>query len=158
MERPASAIRQLNLQGYGFPTFNMIMPIETGSRPGLNSNDMPILAKSTLVSDAVAVSMRHSTDISSSEESTGFLPKPEPSSDPERDSPLSRLETLRRGFRKQRLPRDVADLLLAGLRPSYESAWNTWRNLCIRRDHNPMSSCINQAVTFLTEASDILNR
>ena len=118
------------------------LPIETGSRPGFDSNDMPILAKSTLVSDAVAVSMWHSTEISSPEESTGFWPEPEPSSNPERDSPLSRLETLRRGFRKQGFPRDVTDLLF----------WNTWRNCCIRRDHNPISGCINQALAFLTEA------
>ena len=35
---------------------------------------------------------------------------------------------------------------------AYQSAWNSWRNWCHQRDHNPMSGCVNQALAFLTES------
>ena len=80
---------------------------------------MSLLAKPTMVSDFAITSVRFSADNPPTEESSIILPEREPSVDPERDTPLSLLETLRSGFNHQGFLREVANLLLAGSRPSH---------------------------------------
>ena len=85
------------------------LPVEDFARTGVDRHDLPLLAQPIMVSNDVTISLRHSTDISSADESADILPEREPSVNHERVPTTSRVETLRSGFRRQGLPEKVAD-------------------------------------------------
>jgi len=66
----------------------------------------------------------------------------------------SRLEIIRRCFRRNGFSDSLVGLFVAGNRTathsSYESAWRNWNDWCFRRDENPLSVPLVSVLEFLS--------
>ena len=78
-----------------------------------------------------------------------------PSAAPNRLPSVSRMEIIRKDFRREGFLEYLVNLLLAGNRAStystYESAWRNWLDWCSRRNENPLSVPLASALEFLAE-------
>ncbi len=66
---------------------------------------------------------------------------------------ISRLEALRQSFRRKGLSEAAIVLLMAGIRPSteaaYQSAWDAWSHWCAGRDSDPLSPHLGTVFEFI---------
>ena len=71
---------------------------------------------------------------------------------------LGRIPYLLQRYQAEGLPTNVAELLIAAIRPSthktYESNWKRWRSWFCARKVNPISASLKDLLTFLTECFD----
>ncbi|KAK4003501.1 hypothetical protein OUZ56_005261 [Daphnia magna] len=67
---------------------------------------------------------------------------------------VSRMEVIRRDFRREGFSEPLVNLLVAGNRSStlstYESAWRNWIDWCFRRNENSLSVPLKSVLEFLT--------
>ena len=71
---------------------------------------------------------------------------------------FGRIPYLLQRYQAEGLPTNVAELLIAAIRPftykTYESSWKRWRSWCCARKVNPISASLEDLLTFLTECFD----
>ncbi|XP_045023808.1 uncharacterized protein LOC116936180 isoform X2 [Daphnia magna] len=114
---------------------------------------MPSMAKSTMVSPYIRVSVRHTKNLTTRPPITDLSIRKSASA--RGGQPYaSRLETIRIGLESKGFSGNTVKVLLAGSRTStlstYESAWRNWNNWCAGEHHDPMSNDLTVMLDFLT--------
>ncbi|KZS20378.1 Uncharacterized protein APZ42_012950 [Daphnia magna] len=122
------------VKGYAFPPFSLI------SRPtvvsGATGTRLRYPSPNVTIGEPRNVGTRHTSPIT-----------------PIRCAQAGRLKTLRSSYSQQGFSEPAIELLLEGGRANtnaaYESAWNSWCDLCVLRDKNPLSSNVNSISDYL---------
>ena len=100
---------------------------------------MAVLA---MISYPSGVDMRRSRSPSAIKRFAGFGYRRDPPAPVNRLSAISRVETIRRDFRREEFSESLVNLLLAGNRSTthstYESAWRNWVHWCGGWNENPL--------------------
>ena len=143
-----------------------VSPVQLDSKgPGQNNirSSRSFVSSARLASPTVVASTTPSTDTATNPVTsvTTLVNRPSrTSSDPPNvPSPtLGRIPYLLQRYQTEGLPTNVAELLIAAIRPSthktYESSWKRWRSWCCARKINPISASLKDLLTFLTECFD----
>ena len=128
---------------------------EGNDRTNRDNSSCPNLANPALVAGSVEAS-NISAGTTAKQSNPPNRPVRSEQSSPNVSSPsLGRVSHLYQRFQAEGIPSNVADLLIAATRTSthktYESSWNRWCRWCSGRQIDPLSSSINDILTFLTE-------
>lgn len=128
---------------------------EGNDRTNRDNSSRPNLANPALVAGSVEAS-NISASTTAKQSNPPNRPVRSEQSSPDVSSPsLGRVSHLYQRFQAEGIPTNVADLLIAATRTSthktYESSWNRWCRWCSGRQIDPLSSSINDILTFLTE-------
>ncbi|KAI9552222.1 reverse transcriptase [Daphnia sinensis] len=133
-----------------FSNLNAIWPVDID----LFSSHWNALASATMVSCPPGTNLRRSDTPPRIPGSLGFSNRSCSPALANRIVAVSRMEVIRRDFRREGFSEPLVNLLVAGNRSStlstYESAWRNWIDWCFRRNENPLSVHQKSVLEFLT--------
>ena len=139
-----------------FPSFraNQGLLVQDTQRECGNSFDLSAVAGTTRVSSIVRVDDGYPHYYSSTSSTPIVSGRPPTPTNRDGINHSNRLEVIRRDFAGRGLSSNVVNLLLAGVRPTtqtaYQSPWSSWCDWCTQRNINPLSNAINNVLEFLS--------
>ena len=111
------------------------------------------LARSTLVPSPTRDVRRHSSSSIDARPFASISTGRSPSAAVGRTH-ISRVEAIRRSFRQQGFSESAIVLLMAGIRPSteaaYQSAWDAWYHWCFGRETDPLSPHLGTILDYIS--------
>lgn len=145
-------------EGLRLPTLLLGEGLSVEDQPGSSelSVSMPLLAEPTLVPNTIGAGMRCSDRLQPEARPVDISERGPSSIVPESLIPVDRLDVIRNRFRNDGLSEKVIKTIIAGSRAStiavYQSTWPSWKNWCLRFNHNPLSGEISTILQFLTDS------
>lgn len=127
--------------------------VQVASGTGGDSANLPAVAEPTLVPAPLRTGSRDSVHLVSEPRAPSLSGGATASSSGIRIDHTNRLEVVRSDHTDKGFSPGVVDLLMAGIRPTtqsaYQSAWSAWCNWCVQRSADPLSASVNKALEFL---------